>query len=261
MPLDGVPAVKRSCEGVLAGANLRWVEEVRTTGLALGEVLLPSEQARVRARFWSALHPVLRHLAVIHSQRWRGIHPEDLDDLASTKALALLLRAERGHWPILHRKPEQIGLFASRVARHGVLDVLRRRKPRDNVSFPALLTGAAHGSVDADALAQWTGLASDQALLECVRSLPPRTRLAWLLRVLRGLSSRDISAVLAESPTVTSVDMLLSRARARMRAELEARGISPRNIDAGVFFELERAFGAEVDPVSGLAAETPPPPR
>ncbi|MFN8547881.1 MAG: RNA polymerase sigma factor [Candidatus Eisenbacteria bacterium] len=164
--------------------------------------------------------------------------------MASAKTLSLLLRAERGGWSILEQPAARLAFFLSRVARNGMVDASRaakrraqaHRRERESLPTPE---GALPIRANRSAMVEL-------ALESAIAGLPRRTRAIWLSRVLRGMSSRDIAA--ATGLKVSNVDVIMSRARERIRQSLEAYGAAARDISGAVFWRISQRFGSEVVP-------------
>lgn len=207
----------------------------------------PSEREPARARLWPLLHAGL--YAALRSQAGRitPVAAEDLEDLASQKALELLLRAEEGVWEIEGRTEPEIAGYLTRVARHALVDLARKRGrecpgPEDTEAWAvALAERVEEPARPEDALAAREFV---RALRECVGALAPRARQAWFRRVFLDCPSRQIAVHLGIR--AAHVDVVVQRARAMLRdcmAGKELRDIGSR---PGLFVELWRQFGGEL---------------
>ena len=206
-----------------------------------------AERDPARARLWPLLHAAL--FAALRSQAGRitPVAAEDLEDLASQKALELLLRAEQGVWEIAGRTEPEIAGYVARVARHALVDLARLRGrecpgPEDTEAWDVALAERVDGPARPE-----DGLAAREfviALRECAASLTPRARQAWFRRVFLERPSREIAAHLGISPA--HVDVVVQRARAALRECMERRGHRELESRPGLFVELWRHFGSDL---------------
>ncbi len=205
-----------------------------------------------RARLWPLLHAAL--FAALRSQAGRitPVAREDIEDLASQKALELMLRAEEGVWDIAERSESEIAGYVARVARHALVDLARRRGreapgPEDTEAWDLALAERVAGPArpeDSVALHEFS-----DALVECVSRLQPRARQAWFRRVFLERPSREIGTLLGLN--AAHVDVVVQRARASLAACMEGKGQREAGVEPGLFVELWRRFGHE------LATEAP----
>jgi RNA polymerase sigma factor (sigma-70 family) len=172
---------------------------------------------------------------------------EDLEDLASQKALELLLRAEQGTWTVAGRTVPEVAGYVARVARHALVDLARSRgrecpPPDDAEVWDAAIadrTEPAPRPEDALAAREFA-----RALGECAGELAPRARQVWFRRVFLERPSREIAAALGlQAP---HVDVIVQRARAALRDCMRRRGHRDVSVKAGLFVELWRQFGDEL---------------
>lgn len=207
----------------------------------------------VREEAWlllnSSIHMKLRAIAPALGR----FDPADLADIAAQKSLELLRRAEEGAWNVGGRSAGELAGFLGQVARHGLVDHLRRRE-RD--VQPAAAGdddgGRSGGRAGPDLDAQPArGPAPDAAverrefaaaLRACAGELSERSRTIWLLRVFYELPSREIAAHPEIRLQPGHVDVLLQRAREALRACMERKGFAPREMPPGTFAALWRAF-------------------
>lgn len=193
-----------------------------------------------RSAFWQLLHHSLLALLSMHRRRLGPVQDDDLLDIAAEKCADLLCRFEDGRWEPLDSTPWQCRGFLSKVARNGLVDVLRRARPDviGGEEAEILLEGEADSGTDAQ-----TTLAVDRAhfvaaLVACLDAVSDRDRRIWVLRVVHDLSSRQI----ARHPDVrlvhSHVDVILHRCRRSIRSCLKGRGIESNDLPAGLFTEL-----------------------
>ena len=224
----------------------RWPGEVARAVLALRRAPAPQREP-ARARLWPLLHAGL--YAALRSQAGRitPVAAEDLEDLASQKALELLLRAEEGVWEIAGRTEPEIAGYLARVARHALVDLARRRGrecpgPEDTEAWAvALAERVEEPARPEDALAAREFV---HALRDCAGSLAPRARQAWFKRVFLDRPSREIASHLGI--TAAHVDVVVQRARTTLRECMERKGLREIGLRPGLFVELWRHFGDEM---------------
>jgi DNA-directed RNA polymerase specialized sigma24 family protein len=159
----------------------------------------PSEKTLdvARAEAWDLLNASISKYLRIHCARLGTVSREDLEDIAAEKSLDLLRKAESGVWDISGRPASDIRGFLSKVARNGLVDVLReagrRVEPQDG-DRPEWDVGetaeeTTMGTADSpDTLVERREFAG--ALRRCAEKLNPRSRRIWFFRVFFNLSSR-----------------------------------------------------------------------
>ncbi len=205
-----------------------------------------------RGEVWELLNSVISRYLRMHETRIGVVSQEDIEDIAAEKSLDLLRRAELGTWDTSGRSPSDITGFLSKVARNGLVDVLREagrrvepadeRRPEWDV-----------GTVDEDSAMQMTE--SPDILVErrefafalrgCAEDLKPRSRLVWFLRVFLAMSSREIAAHPEVGLRVGHVDVLLQRTRDAIRDCMGRHGFESQDMPPGVFVEIWKAFRLE----------------
>jgi RNA polymerase sigma factor (sigma-70 family) len=167
------------------------------------------------------------------------VSQEDLEDLASTKSLELLSRAEAGAWDPGPHPPHEVAGFIRRVARNGLVDLARRRQrecppPEHEEGWDMHITtngDAGHAPEEWASAREFA-----RALGDCVRALAPRARQVWYLRACLERPSRDIAALAAIQPA--HVDVLVMRARAQLTACMQGKGHAAADVRPGVFAAL-----------------------
>jgi len=224
-----------------------WPASLAAAAVSLRSVE-PSGRDRARATLWRLLHAAL--FAALRSQAGRiaQVTNEDLEDLASQKALELLLRAEEGTWDPRERGDHEIAGYVAQVARHALVDLARRRGrecpgPEDPEAWAAVFIDSGAEPVrPEDRLAAREFVS---ALRECVAALAPRSRQAWLRRVFLERPSREIALVLALTPS--HVDVVVQRARESLRRCMESKGHHDVGVRPGAFVELWWGFSDEIE--------------
>jgi RNA polymerase sigma factor (sigma-70 family) len=189
-----------------------------------------------RARLWLMLHAALFAAARAQARRVATASAEDLEDIASAKALELLRRAEEGAWDPAGRPPFEIAGFVARVARNGLIDLARRRGHEVPASSD---DGAWDAPVEDPAAAPEEALAAREfvtALRACVGALAPRSRQVWFRRVYHGVASRELAVL--TGLRAAHVDVIVSRARAVLRGCMEGKGFRSEDVQPGAFAVL-----------------------
>lgn len=189
-----------------------------------------------RGRLWRVLHAALFAAARAQARRVMAASAEDLEDIASAKALELLGRAEEGTWDPSGRPAHEIAGFVSRVARNGLIDLARRRgheapPPSDDAAWDAPIEDPAATPEEALAAREFVA-----ALAACVGALAPRSRQLWFRRVFLGVASRELAALTGLQ--AAHVDVIVSRARAALRGCMEAKGYGSDDVRPGAFAAL-----------------------
>jgi len=226
-----------------------WAVRVGQVVARLGEPLEREERDRVRVETWTLLNIALRRFLRSHAARAGGLDPSDIEDIASTKTLELLGRAESGAWTVHpDRGGREIAAYLSRIARNGLLDALRMRSRQvELVDEAERSTGAptedgarSSRSAATDALAESREFA--KSLGECAGQLAPRSFAAWFLRVFHEMTSREIAMHPSVNATPAHVDVILQRARGSVSQCMQAKGHDTTDAPAGAFVELWRRF-------------------
>jgi RNA polymerase sigma factor (sigma-70 family) len=199
------------------------------------------DNAKIRTELWIILRDCLfRYLRCYAAQIYRAPR-EDLEDVASAKALDLLRRAESGVWKPGGRSPCEIAGYVAAAARNGLLDLAERngrteRLEPDRIELsPQTLEWLAQPEPPG-AVAETHEFVA--ALKDCVARLDPRRRRIWFLRVLHDMSSRDIAAHPDVQLTAAHVDVDAQRARDAIKKCLGSKGFEPRDLSSLVFVEL-----------------------
>jgi RNA polymerase sigma-70 factor, ECF subfamily len=162
------------------------------------------------AAIYRDLHPgVLRYL--------RAQEPGEAEDLASE----MWLDVASG----LHRftgSEDGFRRWVFTIARHRLLD-LRRQKGRrrtDPVPLEAMAGHIPAGDVEAEAIANL----STEAAIARIATLPPDQAEVLLLRVLSGLATKDVAAIMGKR--AGTVRILQHRALARLARDLSREAVT-----------------------------------
>lgn len=224
----------------------RWPEAICDCMARLAGHASGPERETARRDLWILLHGALTRSLDRQSGRIGRPSREDLDDLAATKALDLLLKAESGKWEVSDRSGPEIAGYLTAVARNALVDWQRRRQRE--VPLTALpgatdestleLTANMEYSEDAP---QWDSLTAREYaddLARCAAKLAPRSRWAWFLRVFYDLPTLIIARHPAVQLKPAHVDVILQRCRTAIRVCMEQRGQTTTALPPGTFVEL-----------------------
>lgn len=227
-----------------------------------------ADRDALRARLWAILRESLltalrRQLATRSS-----LDIEDISDLASTKALELLRRAERGDWDPVGRTPAEVVAYIRSTARHALIATARqnrRTEARDPTTEGTLEDPDWHWpwverSTGPEECVESREFAT--GLLHCVGRMRPRSQRIWYLRVVLDLNARDIATHPDVRLSQANVDVILMRARGHVRECLAAKGLAPGHVPRGAFAELwdriSHAAGTAVLPGRDSSPDDPP---
>lgn len=190
-----------------------------------------SERNQVLGDLW-----VLANLAISryvrHHAQTSHVDPEDVKDIASEKAMAFLAHADEPAWTNGGTHPGQVCSYFSTLAHNGLMDHFRSRRRwvepslLDVVREPGVQT-APHPE------SQLARRQFVEALRDCATELMPKARIAWFLRVMLDMPSRDIARHPSVQMNVAAVDMMLSRARKTISDRIREKGFDPQEIPPG----------------------------
>ncbi len=194
-----------------------------------------------RGEVWVALRDAMVRL-LRGSRLATGVCVDDLEDLASAKALELILRAEQGEWVLEGRSTAEFVGYLAAVVRNALADHGKRAArmvsdddlPEEVVESRTGMQDKAAAGADEPAMAR-EFLAG---LRECVASLQPRARRVWFYRVFYDMTTRDIALhpqVVLQAP---HVDVILQRARDSIRSCMQLKGFEPQDLPGGAFAHL-----------------------
>lgn len=196
-----------------------------------------------RAAAWVALQDGLALFLRKHGRAY-GATPEDIEDLASAKALELFSRCESGTWRVDGRSGGEFAAYLSTVARNAVVDLLRRRgRIVPEVSLnggPDAAAPVAPAAAAADARVMAHEFIS--SLRACLEEVQPRARRVWFFRVFYGASSREIAQHSDIGLRVGNIDVIMQRTRDTIRRCMQQKGFQPDDMPAGTFVELWEAI-------------------
>lgn len=217
----------------------RWPELLARSSADLAAAA-PDARNGARAALWKVLHAALFASLRAQAHRVPAASREDLEDIASSKALEILSRAEEGVWTPAGRPAHEIAGFVARVARNGLIDLARRRgrevaPPDDETAWLERLGDSTliPGPSPED---QTSAKEFVVALVDCVGLLAPRSREVWFQRVFLEAASRDIAELCGVRPA--HVDVLVQRARTALRGCMASKGHVEADARPGVFAML-----------------------
>ncbi len=184
-----------------------------------------AERQSARAQLWVTLHAALFAALRSQARRIAPVSHEDLEDLASGKALELLEQAEESRWDPGTRPDTEILGYVWRVARNALVDLARKRgreapPPDETSAWDQAFED--HHRGEAGPLEMTSAHEFVQDLSDCLDSLAPRSRMAWSLRAMLERPSFEIAVRLGLKPA--HVDVLVQRARQAITACMGGKG-------------------------------------
>jgi RNA polymerase sigma factor (sigma-70 family) len=212
----------------------------------------PGARDGARAEVWRLVHAGLFAALRAQAGRIAPVSREDLEDIASGKALELLQQAEGREWNVAGRSPREVAGFVARVARNGLVDLARRRAreappPEDAEAWDRAVSDA--GANEADPLELASAGEFLTRLKECVAGLTPRARKVWMQRVVLDRPSRETAGALGLS--IANVDVAAQRARDALATCMAAKGHRVAALHPRAFV----ALWARSDPTSWIGVE------
>jgi len=221
-----------------------WPEKILELCQELPDAVTVEDRNRTIGRLWQLAYGAISRYARFHAHA-ATVDPDDLKDIASEKAIAFLQHAGEPAWTSGKTHPGQVCSYFSTLARNGLMDHYRRRRRLVGHEIAETLQETMAVPLEAHpenfvARRQFAG-----ALHDCLRELSPKARLAWFLRVMLNMSSREI----ANHPNIrmngTAVDMLLSRSRRVVRSCMQTKGFEAREIPPGTLAILWQSMHRE----------------
>jgi RNA polymerase sigma factor (sigma-70 family) len=236
----------------------QWADRVGPLVQALASAGRSERQGR-RAELWQLLHAALFGALRAQAGRIAPVTQEDLEDLASGKALELLQQAEDSRWETGNHTPSEMVGFVWRVARNALVDLARKRgreapPPTDADAWDHALADRAAREAGPVELTVAGEFVTDLAV--CLEGLAPRARSAWYRRAVLERPTRETACALGlKSP---HVDVLVARARQALTSCMHAKGHASSDVHPQAFVLLWSRFmgTAFFDPPAGV---TPPP--
>jgi RNA polymerase sigma factor (sigma-70 family) len=227
----------------------RWPDRIRTLGGDLVAAQDGDSRQALRGQLWVLLHLGLSRFLSFHASRSGGPTREDLEDIASQKALDLLAAVESGAWVLAGREGPEIAGYLAAVARNGIVDHARRAGRRREVAEPDESGDRTAGERTSTAVERpESGIERREfarALAACVDALAPRARTIWFFRTFYELPSKRIATHPEIGLKPAHVDVILQRCREAVRECMQRKGQSAAELPPGTFLELWRMFHAE----------------
>ncbi len=215
-----------------------WADRVGPLVQALAGSGRATRQGR-RAELWQVLHAALFGALRAQAGRIAPVSQEDLEDLASGKALELLQQAEESRWETRNHEPRQMVGFVWRVARNALVDLARKRgreapPPADADAWDHALADRAGREAGPVELTVASEFVADLGV--CLEQLPPRSRAAWYRRAVLERPTRETARVLGlKAP---HVDVLVQRARESLASCMGSKGHAASDVHPQAFVEL-----------------------
>ena len=252
--------------GDLVAADSNWPIRLAEAFHCLRTATESEARLEARENLWTLLYfGLLRCLRAV-APRLGIPNYSDLEDIASTKSLEMLRRAESGAMDLSGKRAEEVVAFLSAAARNGLLDLKRSERRCPVVNCRAEGVPSLDGEV-AWPPSQGTPSPSShveardfaRALRACVESMSIRSMRVWFFRVFFGLSSQEIADHPEVGLNAPHVDVLMQRARADLKTCMEGKGHPPTELPAGTFVELWEYFrssgeGARMTARDGVTA-------
>ncbi len=241
----------------------RWAARARQLARDLRESGAPNDAKRIHAELWFCLGVAMLAFVRRSCGPTCPLSTDEVQDVAWSRTHEVMRRAGERTWDPGEMTPGELAAYIAAVARHAVIDAVRKRSRETSVADWERAVETERGIEPASGRAPETAEAEVQrkeftrALRSCLARLAPRSRCAWLLRALYDMSSREI----ADHPDVAvrpdHVDVILPRVRVTLRHCLAQRGFERDDLPRGAFAELWSAFGRGSDPASGALRDGP----
>jgi len=229
-----------------AEPSARWPERL----VALAREL-PSKGEDDRRRVLASIWVLVNEALIVYLWRCgadRDTEPEDIRDIASEKSLELLQRLGNGSWKLGESSPGRVCAFLSTTARNAWIDHVRTRETRRQVpADPSSVSDVVRVFQYAPGAADAVDSAIDrgrfvEAFRGCVASMQPRVRQLWLMRVLLGMSTKDIARHPDVDMRPAAVDVAMGRCRKQMVRCMKSKGFEPGSLPPGTAAALWESF-------------------
>ena len=219
-----------------AAASPVWPERLREVAAGwAGAADLKSREARF-VELWTLLQVGLLKYVRLRAWRSGGLPADEMRDIASEKALDLVMRLDRHEWRPGEESAAQVCAYLAATARNGVVDAMRRRgserihEPVDSAEPVDVPGESVPPAVE--------GVEFARGLRACLLQLTPRARLVWWLRAFHELPASAVADHPKVHSTPGAVDVMYSRARDQVRDCLASRGYGADRIPPGTIAAL-----------------------
>ncbi len=232
----------------------RWPSRLREVCAELQSPRAGSRRDALIGEAWVLVKAAMSRYLRYHAARYGSVTAEDIEDLASQKTFDLLRKVELREWDLDGRQESEIQGFLSRVARNGLINVLRKGSREvhtngENRSEQPVEAsdGDLHMSEEHRPDVALERQEFVRELQRCVALLNERAQRVWFLRVFCEMSSKQI----ASHPDVRlepgHVDVLMQRSRSKVKECMASKGLKPEDMPPGTFTALWKAVLLRMD--------------
>ena len=186
----------------------------------------PHLVGRIQAREPAALEAVVHEYLpqIVRAARGAGLRLEEAEDIAHSTFVTFLEKADSFEG----RSHVRTWIFG--ILFHKIMEVRRmieRERRTDDIDevMESRFDGTGSWSRPPSADAGVFGREIRERTAECLENVPPKQRLAFVLREVEGLETDEISKIL--EVTITNLGVMLYRIRNRLRECLESKGVTP----------------------------------
>lgn len=219
-----------------------------------------------RRAAWVALRDGLARFLRGYSRQYSSVQPEDVEDLASEKAVELLRRIESGEWDLRGRSAREVAGYLSQVSRNALVSLRRRTARIQSISAMKDGLDGADAIRDSAPHTAWSPGPDSSArsrefigsLRDCLGHLQPRARRVWFFRVFYGMSSLTIGQHSRVQLKVGHEDVILQRTWQAIRACLGRKGLAAADMPAETstalwdYLETARQEWPELAEIDGM---------
>ena len=218
-----------------------WPGRIRELAARCRQTLDAGEKEILHAELWKLLGLAVHKYVLLQTGRLGRLTADDVADVTSEKTLELIRRLDRRQWNPTESTDAQLCSFIAAVARHGVVDVFRRRRREARAASwfrwsPKYRPAEEASPFDPESSIDACRYA--RAIVECAARLTRRARWAWVLRVFGELPAAEIAQHPAIRSSPAGVDVMLSRSRRHLRECLESKRLDPTCLPSGTFVAL-----------------------
>jgi len=231
-----------------------WPRRIRELAARCQQTLDAVGKESVVAELSKVIGLAVHKYVLLQTGRLGRLTTDDVADVTSEKALELIRRLDRRQWNPTQSTDAQLRSFIAAVARHGVVDVLRRRRREARAASWFRWRAESRPAEEASPLNPESSVDARRyarAIVDCAARLTARARRAWALRTFGGLPAAEIAQHPAIRSSTGGVDVMLSRSRRCLRECLESKRLDPASLPPGTFVALwemlDRVPGSEHD--------------